>query len=807
MTDVVFVDRENEIETILMHLESAKKGEGRILLLGGEAGIGKTSLMEEVKRMLAEDEVIVAEGRCVLGGGAVPYAPFTEIIDVIGEKHTPMPIREEKIGGAPLGLLGVSSAGAEGGIALLGMGEDEERKARMEDLSRERGQVFGEIVSYIRNASQTTPLMLIIEDMQWIDESSAQLLIHISHEIGEMRCLIIGAYRVEEVEENSPAYKLIESLSSARSVYLMELKGLSKEDVKKLIEEMTGIEAPPENFVEIMYRRSGGNPTFVKEALRALLEDGLARTPWDVEALERLAMPKTVREVIGRKIKKLPNACIKVLKYASIVGEDVDYEVLRRIVNMDEDDLLDALDTLLEEGILAESEAEDDEDVYVFTNFQTRAVIYNGISRSRRRITHRKIGEVMENLYSSDMEKWVYHIARHFYMGRDYEKALKYSIAAARRAKSVYAIEDAIQYYKWALRSMEKLGRKGEDMLTVLLELGNMYSMTARWEEAIPYYTRVIEGAMEGYPRYEAIARIRLGDTYRQMSMWEKAEENLDKGLEISERINDKSLMAEAERMLGYIHWRKGEYKDAVEHYMRSIGYAKEAKDEHVIGVNYIDLGNVYSDLGDDEKAIRYYNMSLEILEKFKDYAQIARAYNNLGDKAMKRGDWERAVEYFKKCEETAKKIGSMDMIAWAEFNTAEALARWGRLDDALKHCRRSIDILSRIGDTLGLGAAHRNMGLIYRYMKKWESAEDNFEKAVKILRDIGSPYIYADTLYEYSLLYLDTERHDKAFELAREAKKIFESLGATDYVRKIEDIIKDAKGCSNKQQSRVTGA
>lgn len=765
-TPKVFIGRTMELAKLHVALKAASSGRGRIILVEGEAGIGKTALIE---RFLSDNPDAKINRSEVKYGESEPYAPIKELM---GRKEMGEELARE------IPLLGL--------MPLPGP-----KKKEMGDLGDKRDRMFTSFVSFIKKSTKTTTIY-ILDNAHWMGDASAKLLLRALPEIERSKILFIIMYRPEELSRSDAVKELISKLKALEISSTIKLRRFRYEEAAEMVKAMLNRDDLPRSFIDTVYKKTEGNPMFIYELLLSLIHEGII-DPTSYSKLDKIEIrvPPGVKEVLMRKIAKLGSDARSVLNYAAIIGIRFDFMTLQNLTKMDEERLLDAVDELLENGII-EEDAATDEEVYSFSYVQLKEIVEASLSKSRRRVIHKKIGEYMEKTGYDP-----YSIAEHFFKGAVYDKAYTYAIKAAEKAVDSLGFESAVHYYNLALEAFEKMSGKKDrkELMEILVKLGNLYKIIGEWDKAINVYSRTLELA-EKIGRDDVLVDVNLsmGAIEKSRGKWDDANIYFEAAEKVAKRIEDYSRMGDAERSLGYIHWRQGEYADAVSHYTTAIKYAKKTNDSGMAGKIFVEMGNVYSDMGNIEKAVEYYQKSIPRLKKIKDYEEIARALNNLGDSHLQLGNWEKAVEYFGRSEEAASKIGDINMIGWALFNKAEAYARKGDLEKARKCCDDSRKIIEDMGDKVGMGALHRVYGIIYAADKKWDDAVKHLQLSVKIFKDLDAPHLLAQSLFELGRVYSEKGEVKHAKKNYEEALKIFESINSKLNIEKVSKAMEELR-------------
>ncbi|MEE9150936.1 MAG: tetratricopeptide repeat protein, partial [Thermoplasmata archaeon] len=625
---------------------------------------------------------------------------------------------------------------------------------------------------------------------------------YLARNIRNTKVLMCAAYSPEDLEKDGEkSHPLLETLRRMRIEKLFSEIWLERFDEKctaLMIESLVGKKGLPNEFIKLLFNESEGNPFFIEEVLKSLVNEGLIDVDsykWDGKIdTSLIRIPGTIRDVIARRIDRLDDRTKTILRSASIIGNRFTFELLHRISDVSEEEVIDAIDASIAVNIVHEDIASEEER-YKFDHALIREVIYNRMSRSRRRLMHKKIGYIIEELNKNRLDEVVYNLAHHFCEGKDAKKTLIYTIKAGKKATSAFAPEDAIRYYLTAELTLTDMEGNEENMtkkLTVAGELGELYNIIGDWDSSLEYHNKALDLSEKlGEDIERARAYRSIGHIKQNKGEYDAAKENFKLGLEISERINDLHGMADTFRGLGRVFWRKGEFENALDFYEWSLGLTEKIKDEKVMATTCIELGNVYSELGNWEKAIEYQTNSLKLLRKLKNFYEIGRSYNNIGVTYARKGDMDNAIKQYEKSLEVSNKTRNIRMSGWALFNAGEAYAKTGDFEKALECCDKSISIFERLDEKLGASGAYMSYGIIYKLKREWDKAIEYFEESMRIREELKIPYRLGDGYYEFGLLYKEKGDEAKAKEYFRKAREIFRKLAAKEFLEKIEHELK----------------
>jgi eukaryotic-like serine/threonine-protein kinase len=431
-----FVGREIEIAGLRASLDLAGSGRGRLVLITGEPGIGKSRLIEEFSDAASVLGWRVLLGRCWEGGGAPAYWPWMQVVQQAGGQFEQL---------APV------------------------RGAR-DDPDAVRFRLFGSVAGFLNAISRNQPLLVALDDVHVADESSLLLLRFLGEAVDQERILVLATYR----EGERRVHELADTFGQlARVGHRITLRGLRSSDVGVYIEGLTG-EAPAESVVERIRDITAGNPFFLSEVVRVLLVDGRLTEVCDVSHLT-LRIPEEVRALIRRRVANLSREVGSTLRVAAVVGQEFDIQVLERAGRLSVGRLIDVLSEAVSAGLITHDASSPSR--YAFAHDLVRETLYEGMPAARRLELHRTIGRGLETVYARDLESHLSELAHHFTEAAQLglaEVGIDYSISAGDRAAAVLAYEDAARHYGRALQLLPLLKHRDIDLQTkILLRLGD----------------------------------------------------------------------------------------------------------------------------------------------------------------------------------------------------------------------------------------------------------------------------------------------------------------------------------------------
>jgi DNA-binding SARP family transcriptional activator len=436
-----FVGRERELAELAGGLDDALAGRGRVFLLAGEPGIGKSRLAEELTTDARARGARVLVGRCWEAGGAPAYWPWVQALRTYVREANPDLLRAQ---------LGNGAADLAQLLPDLRALFPEIAEPPPPDLEGSRFRLFDVTSSFLVNAAEARPLVIVLDDLHAADEPSLLLLQFLARQLGESRLMIVGAYRDIDPALADPLTTTLMELGREPVTRKLELAGLDEPDVVRFL-ELAAPGASATDLGRMVHAETEGNPLFVGEILRLLASEQRLDEP----PTAPLAIPQSVREVIGRRLRHLSHRCNELLVLASVLGREFDLDALTRITGLDRDLVLELLDEATDARVVSELPGAMGR--MRFTHVLIRDAAYHGVARSRRVQLHRKVGEGLEALYASDLDPHLAELAHHFFeaaAGGDGQKAVAYARRAGARAVDLLAYEEAVRHYEMALEAL-----------------------------------------------------------------------------------------------------------------------------------------------------------------------------------------------------------------------------------------------------------------------------------------------------------------------------------------------------------------
>jgi class 3 adenylate cyclase/tetratricopeptide (TPR) repeat protein/ABC-type iron transport system FetAB ATPase subunit len=462
------VGRDADLQLLRDKLEGLLAGQGAFVAVVGEAGLGKSRLIAEVRKLVNSDsqpKVVWLEGRAISYGQSTVYYPWRQVVrEAVGiqEGDAPDTVRERlRLARDRYGLRSDDLPFLE---ALLGV-ESEASLRLVRDLEGDalRQRIAEAMRHYIGALAQTVPAILVFDDLHWADEASVELLLNVAELVEIAPLLVICLMRPDK---DAPSWSTIESVHSKLSTRFSEimLEPLDAEHSRELLGNLLDIEDLPESVHEVILQKAEGNPFFVEEVIRTLIDSQhivRENNHWRAtREIMNVAIPDTLTGLLSARIDRLPNDTKEVAQTSAVLGRIFAYRALAEVCaaappNERVEDVKPHLGTLTYEELVRER-ARDLGLEYIFKHALTQEAAYNLLLIRRRKELHRRTGAVLEQVYAERMEDFVPALAHHFWLGEDWARAAEYSMRAGARAMKVYALSETLDHYDRACQALEK---------------------------------------------------------------------------------------------------------------------------------------------------------------------------------------------------------------------------------------------------------------------------------------------------------------------------------------------------------------
>jgi class 3 adenylate cyclase/tetratricopeptide (TPR) repeat protein len=823
-----FVGRERELELLLDGFNRARGGRGQAFSIVGEAGVGKSRLLYEFRTAIAGENITFLEGRCLAYSRGEAYHPVIDMLKsnfniLEGEKD--QNIRDKVKAGLKalavdethtlpylLELLSVRDSG----IDAISM-SPEARKDRIKES----------VKRIILKGSEIRPLVMAVEDLQWIDKGTEELAKYMLDSIPAARVLLIFTYRPDYVHT-----------WGGRSYHSqVTLNRLSNRESLAMVTNILGTENIDGKLEQLILEKTEGIPFFIEEFIKSLKDLGMIERKDVVYCLAKdiadMAIPGTIQDVIMARVDSLPDAAKAVLQTGSVIEREFSYGLIKRVMGMPEQELLFHLSALKDSELLYERGIYP-QSTYIFKHALTREVVYDSILKNTRRRLHNEIGGAIEEIHKDKLEEYYAVLAEHFIAGGNYDKAIEYCRLAERKSEKAASLNDAITYVQKRVACLEKLPQTEEvsrrivDARTIL---GLYWGQIDHLIEAKEAAEAVVDLALKlGYKR-------RISQVYSILgwySWWveedyPRAHRYLTDALRIAEELNDLPSLAFANLWLGFLFSLNCEYEKASYHFGKALDINTAANSLWGIATTKSFIaGWVYNWQGKINEGFKESNEALQTAEESGDILSKASSYTYHGHSCYYKGLLRDAEEYWVKGIDFSERVNDPATLAVIYFLLGETYLNMGKYDQAREVFQKEISLLEqhrilpssvnmgRLGLALAKildGDVDIELEPLYRYqatnrMKFWEGymqrylsailmnidekhlseAEDLIRRAIEDDSRNGTRWSLAQDFAQYGELCKRKGDLAMAKEKLSKAIEVFKECGADGWVTKYEE-------------------
>jgi predicted ATPase len=546
------INRIEEMNLLREAVDRAVRGEGNLVFVCGEAGIGKTRLAREVGAYARLRGMQVLYGRCPAlfkMDGVPPYVLWGEVIRDYLENCSPEQLYRV-VGFYPAEL------------ARLVPQLKQKLGAIPQSLSispeLERDRLFEAVSEFITNIAKETPLLVVLDDLQWTDQTSLLLLHFLARGVYKTPLVLLGAYRESDIDDRHPMSPVLTELNRERLLQSVLLKRMSLNDTSEMIRRVLEQDDVPKEFCELVYEKTRGNPFFVEEVIKSLKEEQIIHreeNKWKIAEVSRIEFPKTVKSVIKARIGRLDDECQNVLTMASFIGNDFTYEALHGVMDIEEDKLLELIDKILKTELFKHRVIRG-EDVCSFADIIVRDVAYEEVGPFRRKKLHNTVGCALEKVYDEKVDEHLGELASHFLEGGNKDKALDYFLKAGDTASKVYANVEAVSYFQSALKLLEE---------------------------------------KETELRQRAVVLERLGDIKKLVGEYDACLKCWDEGLLVWRQVNERGKVSRLHRKIANVLWEDiGDADKAKEHHEKALKILETEPESIELASLYEDMAHMY---------------------------------------------------------------------------------------------------------------------------------------------------------------------------------------------------------------------
>jgi DNA-binding CsgD family transcriptional regulator/tetratricopeptide (TPR) repeat protein len=746
----VLIGRRSQLGALLHLIEQACTGQGHTVLIGGEAGIGKSRLVREAMTLRRSFDsqaphaaVLTLQGHCFEQDATVPYAPLLDLLRYFvaspsPQERTTFPVAPELVKLLPE-LATLVPELASGPVL-----EPEQEKRRLHQA----------LLDVFRHLSVSQPLVLIVEDVHWSDAASLEFLLFLARRIASDPILLLLTYRSEE--EHPALTRFLLELNRARISTELLLSHLSLTEVGIMLRTTLAPERSVQvDLLEMVYALTEGTPFFIEEVLKSLVTTGELmavegrweyRPPEGKAPRDALRLPRSVQLAVQQRLDHLSAEARDLLSLASVAGRRFDFPLLQQATRREEADLV----SLVKELASAQLVVEEAEDQFVFRHALTRQAVYSDLLARERRALHRLLADTLERLYPDALDTHVADLAYHSYAAKEWRKVLLYAQRAGETAQAFYAPHAAIEQYTHMLEAAEHLSLSPP--LSLYRARGQCYEVLGDFAAARDDYSRALEAARSaGDKMGEWQSMFDLGYLWTSRD-YEKAGNYLHNALELARAMHDPPRLARTLNRVGNWQVNAEQPQEGLLRHLEALDIFQSLADEPRLAETFDLLGTAASNgIGGPITGIGYYRQAIELWRKLDerqglisslvmlalrgtDYLSTAMVWSLTSGNACIR-DAEEGLSL-------ARQIGWRSGEALALCFLGMILGPCGEYTRALTCAQAGLDIAIEIEHGPWMTFAHLLLGILFTELLAFPEAREHLEQAVTLAKKSGSLFL-----------------------------------------------------------------
>ena len=734
----VTIGREDEANWCL-----GKLREYNTVFIAGEAGIGKTRLVFEIKNKLSK--AVLIRGNSYAALSSVPYHPFKNLFRELVSSNFMM-IQE---------IFRKISDVYRAEVMKFFPDESPLKTAPVDDMDKYR--LFNGISTFLsKMAESTSPntMLILIDDLHWIDRPSCELLDFLVRNSRE-NIKIFGTYRTEEIK-SSQVNEFFGIWAREKIYTQIILSPLNEMQSFKLLESMMG--SVPQVLAKYAYQQGGGNPFYMEEIMRELERQKKLYwngREWVLSRKEEQIIPLSIEETIHRKLTIIDPAVKYFLEIAAVYGQEFSTDFIALVSKRNVGEVLDAIDELIRLGFIKERTQE----VFFFSEDIVRQIVYKNTTRSDLVKLHKAVGEAIELFYHSALQNYYEQLADHFTIANDVNKALFYSKQAAAKAKNQYAHRLAIRFFENCLKLEDNI----DEIFEIKQSIGEIAYYAGEYDQAIENLKTCLKINPNDYKIYE-----KLGKVLEDKGDYKESMKYYRQGLILAKGTPAFYAFGSA---IAWIHTRFGQYlrgKKECEDILKE----KRQVNKKDLGITFVTLGVIHQHLGEYTKARKYFHKGLMLRQSLGDKKGIAACYINLANNNEREFKIKESEDLYKKALELYEEIGYQQGIVIALLDLGVLHAPYNLLK-AEEYYLKALSTAKLIGAKRDLAYLYNNLGSINFRRLMHDQALSNYKLALQYAKETNFDEGQIFTNLNLSEFYRETGQLSKGKSMLQLCQRI----------------------------------
>ena len=727
------VGREAQLSLLKEKLQDLKIGKGAVVAVVGEAGLGKSTLVAEIKKSEIDSNLTWLRGDSLSYTRSISYYPWRQILRQAvdaREDDSPAEVRH-KLGdvcecctlpGGDIPFLeAILSVESEESAKFVMGFQGDALNQRMIDATR----------GFLCGLAFDSPLVILFDDLHWSDEASLNLLLNVVDLSASRRILLICTSRPDKT---ASSWDILQKLGPklGTGFHSLELVPLQVSQIETLLSNLLGPKDLPKSIRDLIVDKAQGNPFFVEELIRSLIETKQIvrqNSHWNAVSEEaKITLPNTLRGVLSARIDRLPETSKHVLQNAAVIGRQFDVRVLKPLTSLNGG--LEAQIQYLKEVSLIESLQNE----YAFRHVLIQEAAYESILIRQRAALHRRIGEIMEGLYAERLEEFAPLLAYHFYQAGD-ERSWKYDVMAGEKSARLYANTEAAAHFRRALEVARRTNAEHDQTSRLHTQLGSVLELSGKYQEALANYDEMLALGAEHHDRTLELSALMLKatvySTFTQAHDPELSEKTLIQALEISREIGDIAAQARLNwnLMLNYLFSKR--LDRSLQYGEDALALARKSGNSEYLAFVLNDLCRLFTCRGEFEKAHASIREARELWKALDNQVMLADSLGSESEAFFNSGKYQESLECSQQALQISEKIENLWGQAYDSMLIAFVYFETGQLGKGIPFAERGV----RFGDQAGMIAINTmrcELAWVYAYCGAFERGFALIEHAIQ---------------------------------------------------------------------------
>lgn len=763
------IGRAEQVALLTELMTQAGVGQRRIALIAGEAGVGKSRLVAELKAIAMQRGVGIVQGRCFEQDRSFPYAPVLDLL------------RACCVGCSAVELGHLFGATAAELVKLL-----PELATLLPNLTptaashpeQEKRRLFQALTQFLQQLTTTSksrpgqPLLVVFEDLHWADDASLEWLLYLARQLGTQPILVVLTYRQDESQLS--LNQLLAALDRMPFASEFVLAPLTRSEVDAMLRAIFNLtQSPRSEFLDTLYALTEGNPFFIEEVLKSLISAGdiyQVSGEWTRKPLRELQIPRTVQVAVQQRTRQLSEAAQRLLMLAAVAGRRFDFVVLQAITQQTESELLQQVKEL----IAAQLVVEESDETFAFRHALTRQAIYMTLLGRERKALHRTLAEAMERCYADAPDLYASEFAHHFFEAGLWAPALVWTQRAGEQAERLYAYSEALRHYTRARHCAQMSGQL-DQMAVIEQAIGQVYQARGEFPQAIESYESALQATTD--LARQAMLKAQIGMNYVFLAD-ERALAYLHDALSELNPVTQVKEIVTATFCLGRHYDFLGQYTQAVAYLEHARQLSEPLDDVVTLHFIYSFLSVSLLWLARFEESIDWARRCIALGETKQNWRVLAYGYLELAESLLRLGRWADLEEFASRSRHFAQRAGWLNLEVWSTLQCAEGAYHQGHLSKAAQLAHDCIVLGTEIQGRRVLVWVNRQLSMVETALGAEEAAYEVGSAAVRQSDELTEVMVRGWSRLALADLYMQCEEWTQATELCEQCAEL---LAATE--------------------------